>query len=188
MSSAAVEVHRFYREEYEQMAAAGLLGGPEPRVELLEGIVYDMSPQNARHATAVVLANRALTSVFREDTHVRVQLPLTLGDLSAPEPDLAVVPGDVRAYARSHPATALLVVEIADHSLQHDRQRKLPLYARAGIPEVWLLDLTQNTLEVHRDPEPAHGIWRTRQVLRAGDTVSPISRPEARIAVSDLLP
>jgi Uma2 family endonuclease len=86
----------------------------------------------------------------------------------------------------SHPTTALLVVEIADSSLLHDRKRKIPLYARFEIPEAWLCNLVRRVCEVYRDPE--NGVYQTRLVLRAGGTVSPLSRPEASLKISDLLP
>jgi Uma2 family endonuclease len=85
-----------------------------------------------------------------------------------------------------HPTTALLVVEVADTSLLHDQKRKIPLYARSAVPEAWLLNLVRKALEIFRDP--VDGAYQTRMILRSGDTVSPLDRPEVVIAVSDLLP
>jgi Uma2 family endonuclease len=187
MALVNIEAHRWTRQEYERLAARGFFP-PGKRVELVEGVIYDMSPQNSLHATALRLANEALRTVFPPAAgfEIRSQLPLALSEDSEPEPDLAVVHGSIRDFRDSHPTTALLVVEVADSSLLHDRKRKIPLYARSGIPEAWLLNLVRRALEVFRNP--VHGVYQTRMALRAGDTVSPLSCPEAVIDVSDLLP
>lgn len=187
MAVANVEAHRWTRRDYERLAAKGFFP-PGRRVELVEGVIYDMTPQNSLHATGFRLAQEALRTVFppAEGYEIRGQLPLALGDDSEPEPDLAVVTGAIRDYRDGHPAIALLVIEIADSSLLHDRKRKIPLYARFGVPEAWLFNLVRRTLEVYRDP--VDGIYRTRLILREGDTVSPVSRPEVSLKVVDLLP
>jgi len=187
MAVANVEEHRWTRRDYERLADQGFFR-PGQRVELVEGVIYDMAPQNSHHSTAFRLAQEALRTVFPPAAgfEIRGQLPLALGDDSEPEPDLAVVTGGIRDYLHGHPTTALLVVEIADSSLLHDRKRKIPLYARSGIPEAWLCNLARRTYEVYRDPE--NGMYQTRLVLRAGDAVSPLSQPETRLGISDLLP
>lgn len=182
MAVAAVEVHRWTREEYERMAAKGFFA-PDARVELIDGIVYDMTPQNGPHASAVHRGLKVLERAF-PDHYIRVQSPLALTEDGEPEPDLAVVPGTIDDYDESHPSTALLVVEVADHSLSHDRSVKIPLYARSGIPEAWLQNLKRKTLEVYRDP--MDGAYQTKLVLRMGDTVSPLAMPGAQIPVADL--
>jgi Uma2 family endonuclease len=184
MAVAAIEPHRWTREEYEQMAGAGLFA-PEARVELVEGIVYDRLSQTPAHVTSVHLAAEALRLAF-PGRYVRIQFPLALGSHSEPEPDVAVVPGGPRDYPDSHPATALLIVEVADSSLLHDRKRKLPVYAAAGIAEVWILDLKRRALEVYRDP--GKDAYRSKTILRAGDSVSPLAGSGVSIAVADLLP
>jgi Uma2 family endonuclease len=183
MSLPAVELHRFTRGEYQRMGVAGLF---PTRVELIEGAVYDMSPQKSAHAVVVSLAEAALRSAFGAGYYVRVQMPLALGDDSEPEPDVAVVLGSPREYLAEHPRTALLVVEVADASLRHDRGRKLPLYARCGIPEAVLIDLPRQAVEVHREPTPEG--YRSRTVLGRGDTLTLLAGPTVRIAVADLLP
>jgi len=187
MAVATVDTHRWTREEYERLAAKGFFP-PGKRVELVEGVIYDMAPQNSPHSTALRLSNEALRIVFpaREGYEIRPQLPLALGEGSEPEPDLAVVPGSIRDYHDHHPTTALLIVEIADSSLFHDRKRKIPLYARHGIPESWLLNLARRTLEVYR--EPSREGYRTRTVFRSTDSVSPLSRPDQSIGIAELLP
>ncbi|HYU35005.1 MAG TPA: Uma2 family endonuclease [Thermoanaerobaculia bacterium] len=184
MAVAAVDVHRWTREDYERMAAEGYFA-PDARVELVDGVVYDMSPQKGPHTTCLHLALHALTRLF-PDAYVRVQSPLALSDDSEPEPDLAVVRGTVEDYANEHPTTALLVVEVADSSLAHDAGTKIPLYARCRIPEAWLLDVKAKILKVHRDP--VEGLYQAQQVLRTGDTVSPLARREARISVAAFFP
>jgi len=187
MAIAAVEAHHWSREEYEQLAASGLFP-PERRMELIDGVIYDMAAQNSLHATGYRLVQEALRPAFPPESgfDVRGQLPLDLGDDSAPEPDLAVVRGSIRDFRDHHPTTAVLVVEVADSSLLHDRKRKVSLYARAGIQEYWILNLIRSTLEVYRDPSEA--TYRSRTFLRAGDKVTPLARPELSLAVGELLP
>jgi len=185
MTVSAISVHRWTREEYERLAEDGFFG-PEGRVELIEGIVYDMSPQKSLHAAGVRLVERALSRIFGDGWDVRGQMPLALGDDSEPEPDVAVVAGSPRDYRDAHPTTAALIVEVADASVAYDRKRKAPLYARAGIPEFWLLVLSEEKLEVYRDPSPLG--YRSRRVLGRGDTVSPLARPDVALTVDDLLP
>lgn len=185
MAVAEIEQHRWTRKDYERMVAKGLFE-PGAKVELVEGVIYDMPAQGTLHTTGVSLTLQALARLFSGDSHVRGQMPLALGSSSEPEPDVAVVAGDARDYTRNHPTTALLVVEVADKSLGHDRQRKLPLYARSGIPEAWILNLRDRTLEVYR--EPSEGLYRSRISLVDEDTVSPLARPEAVIPVSELMP
>ncbi len=184
MAVAAIDFHRWTLKEYEQMAASGFFP-PDARVELIDGLVYDMTPQSSGHTTSVHLVVEALRPAFR-GRYLRVQSPLALGERSAPEPDIAVVAGSPRDYRESHPSTALLVVEVADHSLLHDRQRKLPLYAAAEIPEAWILNFKQKALEVYRDP--VEGEYQSRAILRAGESVAPLACPGISIAVADLLP
>lgn len=187
MAVANIDLHRWTREEYERMAAKGFFR-PGEKVELIEGIIYDMAPQLSQHATAYRLTQEALRVAFPPSGgyEIRGQLPLALGESSEPEPDLAVVAGTIRDYRDCHPTTALLVVEVADSTLLHDRKTKIPLYARSRIPEAWLLNLMRRVLEVHRDP--VNGVYQTRMILHAGNTISPLACPDASIPVADLLP
>lgn len=173
------------REAYERMVESGSFR-PGDRFELVEGVVYDMAPQNSRHATAIRLLQKALDAVFGAGFDIRCQLPLALGQDSEPEPDFAVVPGAPRDYRDSHPTAAVLVVEIADTSAFHDRVRKGRLYARAGIPEYWLLNLADGVMEVYR--EPLGETYVSREIRRATDKVAPLLFPETVTLVRDLLP
>lgn len=185
MAIADVDLHRWTREEYERLGEAGFFP-PDARLELIDGLIYHMAPQTSFHSTAVRAVQDAVAKVFSSGFDIRIQMPLALGDDSEPEPDVAVVPGHFADYSFSHPATAALVVEVADSSLLHDRRRKIPLYSRAGIPEAWLLVLKKKTLEVYRDPGEEG--YRSRTALRLGDSVSPLGRPEVSLPVEAFFP
>lgn len=179
-----VEVHRWTRKEYERAAYAGAFG--DRRVELIDGVVYDMAPQDSPHATGISKAQRALIAAFGPDFTVRPQMPLALSRFSMPEPDLAVVPGEPDDYVKSHPKTALLVLEVADSSQYHDRVRKVEIYARAGLQDYWILNLAKDVLEVYR--EPVRGDYRQKLTFHRGERIAPLACPEMTIAVDDLLP
>lgn len=181
-----VSRHRFSRAQFERMVEADVFGALD-RLELLDGEIIDMAPQKSRHATAVTLVGDALRAVLSDQgVTVRVQLPLVLDDHSEPESDLAVVPGVPRDYRDAHPSRALLVCEVSDSTLAYDRGRKLAAYARAGIPEYWVLDLNAERLEVFRRPES--GSYALVSTLGADDRVSPLVCPSASIRVGELLP
>lgn len=145
------------------------------------------------HAVAVALVNEVLTRKLLEGLHVRVQLPLALGDFDEPFPDLAIVQGSPRDYLQEHPTTALLVVEVLETSLRADRETKGSLYAHVGIPEYWIVNLKERVLEVYREPAPdskaVYGAsYRQKMTLQAGDMVQPLFLPTATIEVGSLLP
>jgi len=183
MATAEIQA-RITREEYVRMAEAGVFEGR--RVELIDGMVYEMTPQLSPHASSIRRSLRALQAIFSlEEYDVDVQLPLDLGSHDMPEPDLAVVPRDETDYYASHPTGAVLVVEVADTSLRHDR-KKGRTYATAGIQDYWIVNVAQDVLEVYRDP--VGGTYRTRRLLRRGEQIAPLGRPDVTIAVDDLLP
>ncbi|MDR7555981.1 MAG: Uma2 family endonuclease [Armatimonadota bacterium] len=172
------------RDEYERLVRAGAFD-PGSRVQLVQGEIVEMTPQSAAHAAAVELVQRALLRLVGPEQAVRVQMPLALGADSEPEPDLAVVAGDPRSRTAQHPTTAALVVEVADTTLEFDRTRKLALYARAMIPEYWIVNLVDRVLEVYRDP--LEGTYRTIRRLGAHDRVVPLCAL-GPLVVADLLP
>jgi Uma2 family endonuclease len=143
----ALQVRAFTVDEYHRMAEAGIRGEDE-RVELIEGRIVEMNPIGSAHAWCV---NR-LTWIFagRPDVRVSVQNPVRLDRGSEPEPDLVVLRADAPQDRPLGPSDVLLVVEVADSSLGYDRQVKAPLYARAGIPELWIADLGGDRVEAHR--------------------------------------
>ena len=178
--------YRWTREEYRRLGDAGLLAGK--RVELLEGEIIEMSPIDSAHSTAVGLAEDLLDEAFAVGYHVRVQQPLDLGDPTEPEPDVAVVAGSIRDYEEAHPRTAELVVEVASSSLRYDRERKAASYARAGIPEYWIVNLAERQVEVHRDPRPAAGRYAQLSIATEGESVSPLGAAGGGLQVEDLQP
>ena len=185
MSSSAVRRHRWTRAGYDRIVDAGGFG-PEDRIELLDGEIWEVSPRGSRHAAVCGIVTEAVQAAFGADHHVRGQFPVALDDVSEPEPDLAVVAGAPRDYLSAHPATALLLVEVSESSLTFDRGRKLVAYARNGIPEYWLVDLAAEKLEVYRDPSGTSYV--SKAVLGRGDTVAPLHAAGSPIAVADLLP
>jgi Uma2 family endonuclease len=175
------------------MIEHGLLHEDE-RVELIDGEILMMAPtQHSPHAALVTHFDKVVETAFGPDYHVRVQMPFALDPMSEPAPDLAVVAGAPLDYFDGHPQRTALIIEVADTTLSFDRRRKGSLYARAGVPEYWIVDVNRRALEVHRDPSEdpdARYGWAYRTVtrLRAGDVVVPLGAPGAAIAIADLLP
>jgi Uma2 family endonuclease len=187
-----VQLRRWTREEYERLAEVGLLG-PNERVELIEGEIVAMPPQRSQHAIGVCLAQEAFGALFRTGFSIRIQLPLALGPRSEPEPDVAVVVGMARDFVAAHPTSALLVLEVSDTTLSFDRETKGSLYAAAGIPEYWIVDLVHRQLEVYREPGPMPETrfgfgYRSRTVVLPGQSVLVPGPSEASLAVDELLP
>lgn len=152
-------LRRISVDEYHRIIEAGILGEDE-RVQLVGGVLVAMTPQGSRHAFVIQELTRLLVRAAGEDLRVRTQLPLVLGDDSEPEPDLAVVRASDAASSARHPETALLVIEVAGESLSFDRETKAALYARAGVPEYWIVNLADQAVEVHRDPDTSLGSYR----------------------------
>jgi Uma2 family endonuclease len=182
------ELHTGYTvEEYFALVRRGVLQ-PDEHVELLEGVIIAEPPQDPEHAAAGSQVDRALRRAIGDRAAIRVQFPLILGPYSAPEPDVAVVPGHEADYHRSHPTTALLVVEIARTSLPKDRLSKSRICAAAGIPEYWLINLRDDCLEVYRQPDAGARAYAETHVVRRGARITLAAFPDASVAVDDLLP
>lgn len=191
MSESAIRTRRWTRVEYDKLIETGILT-PGDKIELLGGQLCVSEPQNSPHARAISLGLEAIQRALAPGWHVRVQLPIALDDESEPEPDLAVISGGPRDY-EDHPSRAALVVEIADSRLALDREHKGSLYARAGLPEYWIVNLVDRVLEIHREPEPnasAQYGWAYRVVLALGpdEHVTPLAAPSTGILVADFLP
>ena len=196
MSSLAPSRIRFTVDEYYRMAEVGILQ-PTDRVELLDGEVFHMSPIGSRHAACVdrLLAafSAGLASKSADDRPiVRCQSPVRLSQKSEPEPDLTLLRARADFYAEAHPGPSdiLLVVEVADSSLGFDRAVKLPLYARAGIPEVWIVEVVERRIEVYREPaEHAFGNqpFGRRQRFGSGQTIDVAAVPGLELQVDQLL-
>jgi Uma2 family endonuclease len=174
-------------EQYLALVDEGVLG-PDDRVELLEGVIVSMAPHDVPHAAGVCRADYALHRAVGDRAVVRVQLSLVLGKRSVPEPDAVVVAGRMADYDRAHPTTALLVIEVADSSLKQDRLTKRGIYAAAGIPEYWIVNLPDDCVEIRRDPEPAARRYASVTIARRGDTIELGVLPGVRVSVDDLLP
>lgn len=183
-SSAAPAVHRFTRDEYYRMGEAGLFR--DERVELLDGEIITMSPQNTPHASTVYRLAHRLEQLIGNTTCIRCQLPIVLNDWSEPEPDIAVCVPDPDDYSRAHPQPGqlLLLIEVADASLAYDQSQKAAAYAANGIPELWIVNLLDRRLAVLT--APATRSYRQQRYALEGD-VLPL--PGGRtIAVADILP
>lgn len=183
---------RWTRAEYERLVDIGFFRPGEP-LELIGGDLLVAEPQGSPHMVAIGLAHDALRAAFGSGWVVRIQGPIALDDESEPEPDLAVAPGTPRSYLGGHPMRPVLVIEVAESSLGLDRDTKGSLYARAGLPDYWVVNLVDRVLEVYREPvidSTARFAWRygRAQVLGPLETVSPLALPGRRIAVADLLP
>jgi Uma2 family endonuclease len=180
------------RVEYERLVDLGAFR-PEERLELVAGALVVREPQNAPYATAVGLGGDALRATFGPGWTVRTHGPIALDDDSEPEPDIAVVPGSRRDHIHAHPSHPALIIEVADSSLDFDREEKASLYARAGIEDYWIVNLVDRVLEVYRDPvaDPQRRYghrYATVLMLRSGEHVTPLSAPHATVPVADLLP
>lgn len=178
-----VRRHRFTLEQFYRLGELGFLDD-DNRYELIEGEIYEMPPIGPEHGGTFEIARRRIEKL--EDPkayHARVQNALRLGN-SEPIPDIAIVSGKPEEYLQQHPTTALLVIEIADTSLSHDRGRKLRLYARHNIPEYWIINLKERVLEVYR--EPVRSRYQSKQVLGLDDTVRPLFNPEVELSVRSL--
>jgi Uma2 family endonuclease len=181
----ALPKRRFTVFEYHKMVEAGILS-EDDRVELIEGEVVAMRPIGSRHAACVARLT-ALFSRIRRRGIVWVQNPIRLGEHSEPQPDLALLRYRPDFYAGGHPGPGdvLLVVEVAETSADSDRQVKVPLYGRYGIPEVWLVDLAGDRVEVFRQPTPAG--YQNVRVVRRGETLGPTLLAGAAWPVEEIL-
>jgi Uma2 family endonuclease len=191
MAQPPLTLRRWKRAEYDRLVDLGVFEG-EP-IELIGGQLVVAEPQYPYHASAISAADYAVRAILPPGWIVRTQLPVSLDDESEPEPDLVVVPGRPADYRDSHPARPVLAVEVAESSLDFDRQHKGSLYARAEIQDYWIVNLVDRILEVYRDPGPDPSApygWRYRSVttLAPPAVVVPLAFPATQVAVLDLLP
>ena len=183
----ALKRHRFSIDQYHRMITAGILT-KDDRVELIEGEILEMTPIGTRHASTVDRITRLLVTRLGDQAIVRVQGPILLpAQVSEPQPDVAVLRARTDFYRATHPepADVLLVIEVADTTVEPDRRWKLPLYARAGLREAWLLDVNAERLEIYSEPEPT-GYPRPRALAR-GEAVAPAAFRDLTLNVADLL-
>ncbi len=176
----------FTVSEYHRMVEAGILG-EDDRVELIEGEIVEMSPIGSRHARCVRRLNYLFGRRVAERAIVDVQNPVRLGEHSEPQPDMLLLRPRPDFYAAAHPGPGdvLLVVEVVETSAAYDPDVKVPLYARAGILEVWLVDLGEDRVEVYREPSPQG--YRSVRHFRRGDRLSAEAFPDLEVSVEDVL-
>jgi Uma2 family endonuclease len=150
-----VKRHRFTAREFRAMGEAGVLG-EDDRVELVDGEIVDMAPIGSRHLSCVVALTHLLVERAQGGYFVSVQNPVRLSERDEPQPDLTLLrrKPDPAAPGPPDPEDVLAVVEVSDTTLSYDRNVKLPLYARAGISEAWVIDLETGNVEVHSGPAP----------------------------------
>jgi Uma2 family endonuclease len=190
-SAESAKPYLWTREEYYRLAETGFFEGKQ--VELLEGEIFEMSPMKTPHATAIRIIVELMRKIFTDGFIVDSQMPLSFSQKSEPEPDIAVVKGEIRDFVESHPVSAELIIEVSDTTLLYDRNRKGSLYAKNNIQDYWIVNLKDRRLEIHRRPmtdrETFYGFgFGEIQIFREADTVSPLVKPEVEIKVSDLLP
>lgn len=182
----SVTLRKFTASEYYTMLNAGVFH-EDDQLELVEGEIVEMSPINPLHAGQVT----QLTDFFKEHLGKRalvgVQNPLDLGDDSQPQPDLMVLKPRKDFYKRAHPVPAdvLLLIEVSDSTVGYDRNVKAPLYARTGVPELWIVNLPDRQLEIYRNPTP--GGYGEHHWLKAGEAITPNAFPDLTFAVDDML-
>lgn len=176
----------FTVEDYHRMGEVGILS-EDDRVELLEGEIVQMIPIGSRHASCVGRFTHQLISRFRSKAIVFPQNPINIDNHSEPQPDISVLRNRKDFYADSHPTPddILLVVEVMDSSVDIDRHVKLPLYAQAGIPEVWLVDLEQRCIEKYVQPEQKQ--YQTMKRFDRQDEITTESFPDIHFKVVDLI-
>ncbi len=183
----AVQITRrlFTVAEYNRMGEAGILEAA--RVELIEGQVVDKSPTGRRHAACVGRLTNLFGKSLADAAIVWVQNPIVLNDYAQPQPDVALLRRRDDFYEQSLPAPGdvLLIVEVADTTLEYDRQIKVPLYARAAVPEVWVVNLPDEQVEVYT--RPAGGAYQDVRRLGRGEVINSGAVPGLTVAADEIL-
>ena len=186
-SVAELPLRRFTAAEYYAMAEAGILK-KEDKVELIDGIIVAMAPMGRNHRSTTNRYTRLFGESIRRRAIVQVQSSIFLDDRTMPEPDLVLLRERADFYESDDagPEDVLLLIEVADSSVDYDRNEKLPRYARAGIPEVWLTVLPERIIEAHT--QPVDGQYTGRRIYAPGDTIIPGCFPDIALPVSEILP
>lgn len=184
--SEAVRPRRFSVDEFRRMTEAGILP-EESGWEVIDGFLVDKMTIGSRHASTVNRLMQLLVSLLAGEVTVTVQNPIHIDDYNEPEPDIAILKYRADFYAEAHPSPAdtLLVIEVSDSTISLDREVKLGLYAEAGIPEVWLIDLKANAVERHTSPD--NGRYHSIEIIERGGTVASMSVKGLTAEVTDIL-
>jgi Uma2 family endonuclease len=177
---------KFTVKQYHKMVEAGILKEDE-RVELIRGEIIEINSISSRHAACVSRLNQFFLFRLSKSVIVSCQNPVELNDNSEPQPDISLLRRKADFYESGHPKSQdiLLVVEVADTTVESDRQIKIPLYAENGIVEVWLVDINQQCIEVYREPSP-NGYQNIQRFMR-GQNLSILAFPEIIISVNEVL-
>jgi Uma2 family endonuclease len=178
--------HRFSVRDYYRMAETGVLRA-DARVELLGGRIIDMSPIGPFHAGLVKRLTRVFNLRAKGRWTVSTQDPLHLDDYSEPEPDIMLLKPATDDYTSHHPepSDVFLLIEVSDTTLEYDREEKLPAYGRASVPEVWIVNLNERTIEIYRDP--GFTGYNGKAILRPGDQATPQAFPDLAVDIAELL-
>lgn len=185
-SEQSARPRRFTQEEYFRMVEVGILEADD-RTELLDGHIVEMVARNAPHRAVIVEANKLFVTALQGTGYsVQVQSTLPLDDDNVPEPDIAVFRGSGADLLEGEPDEIPLILEMADTSLEKDRTTKLRCYATNGIPEYWIVNLQNETVEVYR--EPADGEYRRRETMTRGEAVTSLFNESLSFEVDALLP
>jgi Uma2 family endonuclease len=173
-------------QDYHRMAEAGIFH-PEERVELIAGQIIQMSAKGTAHEAAITRTERLLRNRLSNQVLCRLQSPVQLDNYSEPEPDVAVVMPNPLDYDDHHPTPSevFLIIEVADSSLKYDREKKAPMYAKAGITDYWVLDVIGRKLYVYRSPSQTG--YQSKMILSEEATISPLAFPECLITVKEML-
>lgn len=181
-----VKKRLFTVEDYHNMAAAKILTDDE-RTELIEGEIIPMTPIGSRHVSCLNRLTRMLTQKIQDRAIVSIQNPVRLNQYNEPEPDVALLENrtDFYEYALPTAADALLLIEVSDSTLDYDRRVKLPLYAQASVPEVWIVNLIDERIEVYRSPVGQD--YQGQLQFRRGEQLSPQAFPDITLSVDSIL-
>lgn len=179
-------LRRWTVDEYHRMVEAGILTS-EDHVELLDGQIIEMVPQDPPHASRIDDGGDYLKAIFADRAKVRVHLPITLAPGSEPEPDFAIVRLQENRYRDRHPypQDVLLLIEMADSTVERDRDYKTPIYARAAIPEYWIVDLKKRQVTVFQHPQGEE--YQAERVYAETDSISPRLVPDVSVELRQLI-
>lgn len=180
----ATKIRLWTVEEYHKMINCGILT-PESRVELLEGRIIEMNPQRAPHAATTQRASDYVKAQLNQQAHIRMQLPITLST-SEPEPDIAAVNIDPKAYGDRHPTAGeiFFLIEVSDTTLRIDRQEKALIYAKANIPEYWVLDVSDRQAYLFRNPTPKG--YNSEMLFSNNGVINPLKFPSVSLSLSQM--
>ena len=183
--STLVHTYKFTVDEFVRLAEVGILDSHD-RIELLNGELIIMHAIGYRHGQAVTNLNTEFGEQARRRYKISPQNPVELEEYSAPQPDITLVPLSRQNKRHPTPSEVFLIVEVADSSLQYDRGEKMRAYAAVGVREFWILNLEDDQLEIHRQPEGS--AYRELLTIPADGTASPLAFPDVSIALSDIIP